>query len=246
MGTRARVLIPSVLLLSSLAGASARAASLPPDVRVDFVGTLAFVAGLPGAVTGDVIRGTLVYTPMPGNGTFNFQGQTTYNHTFVFGIFGSTGNIIFGPEFYAGGSFLYQAQLQYLPNIQTGQVDTRVDFTGSTTSKESLGIGFTAYDLVLNDPGSVGYDGLNLPLPTASPPPSPNSIFNFSTLNGFLSWDPTGPDGEQMILQSTDLTFTFSAVPEPSTLVLAGLAVPAIAYGAFLARRSRRARQLPS
>jgi hypothetical protein len=196
-------------------------------VAVNYSGTIVSVSAAATAATGvvvnDTITGSFSYdsTQTGSNGSFTFTGSSK-THTMSFKIFNSLNQQIF-TDSYSGNVTAYYAALLTFSSTK----GTTLDLKGDTVYKQGLGVTGPgpppAFDITLFNPtNGGGYTATNLPLPTTT------TIANFQKSTATLTWDPAGQTFKALL-----------SVPEPSSLVLAIVAMTTCA-GGFLASRARR------
>ena len=223
MYIRPREFLQSILLLTLVAGTSmpASAASL---VSVNFAGTVnPQIPGFafPGNVQqGDFISGSLSYNPSQfgnkGSGLYTFSSTSPSSQTLPFQVVtpGFT-PATFADEYFTGA---YSIQVKDI-----GSKGATLDIHAVTVFEQSAGPPpvFATVDVILN---SSTYTGLTLPTST--------TISSFVTSPGTLTWDP-------MSAAFTADLFIINGqvVPEPSSMVLALVAIGTGAAGFVVSRR---------
>ena len=224
-----RVFLRSTLLLSLVAGPfmpalSASSITYAYSGKIQEVSAAATAAT--GVVVGDKISGSFTYdsSQTGSGGIYSFTG-VSLAHTFNLNVFNSSGALQF-PDSFAGGSSYFSVNVSYRAASSGG---TYVEVQGDTKYKQSLGVSGPgpppAYYLVLFNPTNAGgYSATNLPLPNS------NLINDFVKTTGVLNWDPHGQSF------SADIT-QFTAIPEPSSLILSIVAIATCAAGRLITRR---------
>ncbi len=221
MNISPRPLLQAMLLLCLLAGNAMRA-SAGSVVTVTYAGTVnppGPGVTFPGNVKqGDSISGSLTYNPSQfgnkGNGLYTFTSTSPSSQTLAFQVVtpGYT-PATFADEYYTGA---YSIQV-----TDIGSKGATIDIHAVTLYEQSTGPPpvFATADVILT---SSTYTGLALPTST--------TIGSFVTSPGTLNWDPSGTSF------TADLwMLDGQIVPEPSSLVLALLAMGTCA-GGFLIR----------
>ena len=225
---RARAFIPSALLMSLVAGPLVPELSAATIVIENYSGTIRSVSEAAteatGVIVGDTITGSFSFdsTQTGSNGSFTFTGSSKA-HTMAFKIFNSSNQQVFTDSYSGNVNAYYFAKLTYISST----AGTTLDLKGDTVYKQGLGVTGPgpppAFDLTLNNPtNGGGYTASHLPLPT------PSTISNFISSPGTLAWDP---DGQSFVAD-------IYMVPEPSSLILAILALVTCTAG-FLVSRQR-------
>jgi hypothetical protein len=225
---RARAFIPSALLMSLMAGPLVPELSAATLVIENYSGRIVSVSAAAteatGVIVGDTITGSFSYdsTQTGSSGSFTFTGSSKA-HTMAFKIFNSSNQQVFTDSYSGNVSAYYLAKLTYISST----AGTTLDLKGDTVYKQGLGVTGPgpppAFDLTLSNPNNGGgYTASHLPLPT------PSTISNFISSPGTLAWDP---DGQSFVAD-------IYMVPEPSSLILAILALVTCTAG-FLVSRQR-------
>jgi hypothetical protein len=237
MSSTARALFPTTVLFVLVAGplvADAHASSTL--VSYAYSGTIQSVSQqattATGVVVGDKITGTFAYdSSQTGNATtgqFTFTGSSKV-HTFALKIFNSAGQQVFTDSYSGNVSAYYFGQVTYVNSSLT-----TFNIEGDTIYKQGLGVtkqaGDIAFNLAMSDTsGAGGFSPTNQPLPT------PTTIKDFVSNSGVLTWDPV----DQTF--TADVKFTNSSVPEPSSWLMAAIALLAGTAVTFMAYRRRAA-----
>jgi hypothetical protein len=230
MRIRNRAFLQSTLLLSLVAGPllpelSAGIISYSFSGRIIEVSQAATDATK--VVVGNTITGAFAYDPTQAGsaGNFTFTGSSKI-HTMTFKIFDSAGTQVFTDSYSGNATAYYFNKVAF--SSTTG---TTLDIKGDTVYKQGLGVTGPgpppAFDLALFNPTNAGgFSATNLPLPTST------TITNFVKTTGTLDWDPSGQSFGADITSFNDQT-----VPEPTSLVMAVLAILTCTAGCLISRR---------
>jgi hypothetical protein len=218
-----------------LAGSLVSELSAATIVSVNFSGSITSVSSAAteatGVIVGNTITGSFSYdSTQSGNtstGDFTFTGSGKA-HTMTFKIFNSAGQQVFTDSYSGNTTAYYAAKLTFISSSS----GTTLDLKGDTIYKQGLGVTGAgpppAFDLTLNNPtNGGGYTSGHLPLPTTS------TISNFLRTTGSLEWDPHDQNFTAIINEFNGQ----SVVPEPSSLVLAILAMLTCTVGFSISRR---------
>jgi len=216
---------------------------------LDIAGVLAMTAG-PTDVFGDVdITGTVA---VGGNGTLTFFDDVNHDGTRFELASGSTA-VFFG-ELTGSGDFQGSGSVEIFGDLRPGASPGIMEFGGdlmlgasSSTSIELFGTDLIDRLFVLGDASLGGtldvraLDGFTL---------SPGDSFLFLSIDGLRTGTFLNAAEGDVVLShgGVDLQLTyfggdgndlvlFAAIPEPSTLVLVGLAVPVLVLGRRVLRR---------
>ena len=242
MKPKARAFFRASLLSTLLAGfvVPAVSASSTTVVAYSYAGTLTEVgqqAGMPvadgglGIAVGDYITGTFSYdsSQTGSGGIYTFTGSSKV-HTFGFAIYTNSSKTtqLFTDKYSGNITAYYADQVVYNATSKA----TSLSLLGDTIYKSALGISgpsTPAFDLTLNNPTSAGgFSPTNLPLPNAT------VVKDFIGTSGLLAWDPNGLNFQAEITQFVP---GLQGVPEPSSLVLAGVGMVTCTVGVLIARR---------
>jgi hypothetical protein len=218
-----RALLQSMLVLTLVAGSSmpASAASI---VTVNFAGAVnppGQGVTFPGNVQqGDFISGSLSYNPSQfgnkGSGLYTFSSTSPSSQTLPFQVVtpGFT-PATFSDEYFTGAYSIKVTDI--------GSKGATLDIHAVTLYQQSTGPPpvFATVDVILT---SSTYTGLTLPTST--------TIASFVNSPGLLIWDPPNQSftADLFIIDG-------QVVPEPSSLVLALLAIGTGAAGFLISRR---------
>jgi hypothetical protein len=249
MKINSRALLQTGALLLLLSGPFVPTVSAASTiVAYSYAGTLKSVsamAQLPpptglGISPGDFISGTFSYdSSLTGSGgVYNYTGMTSKNHTFKFFVFtnSSMTTQLFTDSYSGNVSAFFENKVV---SAGVNQLAT-LSLLGDTIFKSAKGISgptTPAFNLTLNNPtGAGGFSPMFLPNP------SPTQIKSFVATNATLVWDPEVSLGGSVFPLSFTATITqfvpgLNGVPEPSSVVLAGLGMTACGAGVVVSRR---------
>ena len=236
MRSRSRAFLPVTLLLSLIAGPllpSAFGGSTP--VAVSFGGTVnppTQGITLPGNVLqGDSLSGSFSFNPAQSGllGVYNFTNSTpAASAQFIILTPGFTPSQ-FSDVYVGGAGKTYTVTITDSKTGPGATLDIHALTAGSTINKPNAFV-----DVILT---SKTYTG-KLALPTATGAiPTTTDISSFLTSPGTLKWDPGGI-GFTATLDVFN-GFGVQSVPEPSSLVMASLALVTCTAG-FLISRGKR------
>ena len=238
MDQKLRAFVRVSVLFSLLAGPFVSAASAASTiVAYSYSGKLTQVSTQAGSTlglaVGDYITGTFSYdSALPGiAGVYTYTGSSKA-HTFSFTIFDPTGKTQLFTDKYSGNVTAYFANNVVYNTTANG--GTHLSMLGDTIYKSALGISGPsnpAFDLTLNNPTNAG--GFT---PSNLPNPNPTVVKSFVSTSGLLDWDP---NNLRFQAQITQFKPGLQGVPEPSSLVMAGISFTTCAAGFWFARRKR-------